>query len=246
MLLKKLILAGFALSLAVAVSAEGADSGIAADPKTGADLKTVVATVEGGYRQMRDMQAQFSQKTTIAALKRDEKGNGELLMRRSEGNATMFRFDYKKPKQQIVSDGKQVWFYIPENRQVMVSDVKTMLAQGGVALNYLTGLGNVSRDFNISFSGNGRDAKGNYLIELVPKKPGQAFAKLQLTVAAASVDKYRKNGEAEDSFPILASVVVDQMGNRTAVDYSKIKVNQGIPAGRFTFKIPSGVEVLKQ
>jgi outer membrane lipoprotein carrier protein len=209
------------------------------------DLKAVVATLEEGYRLLKDLQADFSQKTTITALGHSEKGNGELLLRRPTGAAAMFRFDYRKPKQQIVSDGKQVWFYIPENKQVMVSDLKSMLAQGGVALNYLTGLGDVSRDFTISLAGNGRDSKGNYFIELVPKKEGQAFAKLQLTIAAAAVDKYRRAGKAEEPFPILSSVIIDQMGNRTQIEYAKVRTNRGIGAERFTFKIPAGVEVIK-
>jgi outer membrane lipoprotein carrier protein len=242
----KFILVVAALSFAFAGPVLGAESAVNTDSRDGADLKTVVSTIEGGYRQLKDLQAEFSQKTTIAAFKRDEKGSGELLMKGLSGTAAMFRFDYKKPKQQIVSDGRQVWFYIPENRQVMVSDVKTMLAQGGVALNYLTGLGSVSRDFTISFTGKGRDSKGNYLLELVPKKGGQAFAKLQLTISASSVEKFRKNGEAEDPFPIVSSVVFDQTGNRTAIDYSKVKVNQGLPSGKFSFKVPAGVEVLKQ
>ncbi|GAM11806.1 outer-membrane lipoprotein carrier protein [Geobacter sp. OR-1] len=194
---------------------------------------------------MRDLQAEFSQKTFLSALKRTEKGSGELMMKMPETGTAMFRFDYRKPKQQIVSDGRQVWFYIPENKQVMVSDVKRMLAQGGVALNYLTGLGNVSRDFKISISGTGRDAKGNYLIDLVPKKGGQAFARLQLTVAAPAVEKYRKNDEAEDPFPIVSSVVYDQIGTSTTIDYSRVKVNQGLGAGKFTFKVPKGVEIIK-
>jgi outer membrane lipoprotein carrier protein len=239
MLMKRIVLSMVALALvAMGGEAQAAATG-------SAELKDVIATVEQGYRQLRDLQADFSQKTTLAAIKRDEKGGGELLMRMPSGDAAMFRFDYRKPKQQIVSDGKQVWFYIPENKQVMISDVKSMLAQGGVALNYLTGLGNVSRDFKISFVAKGRDAKGNYLLELVPKKAGQAFAKLQLTVPAGSVEKFRKNGEAEDPFPIVSSVIFDQLGNRTAIDYSKVKVNQGLSTGRFQFKVPAGVEVIK-
>jgi outer membrane lipoprotein carrier protein len=209
------------------------------------DLKTVVSTLEEGYRLLKDLQADFSQKTAIASVKREEKGSGELAMKRPDGSAAMFRFDYKKPRQQIVSDGRQVWFYLPENRQVMVSDLKAMLAQGGVALNYLTGLGNVSRDFTITFSGKGRDARGNYLLDLVPKKSGQAFSKLQLTISGAAVEKFREKGEAQEPFPILASVVYDQMGNRTMIEYAKVRTNQGVATGKFKFKVPAGVEIIK-
>ena len=211
-----------------------------------ADLKGVVATLEEGYRLLRDLQADFTQRTTIAAFKREERGSGELYLKRPASGAAMFSFDYKKPRQQIVSDGKQVWFYIPENRQVMVSSAKAVLAQGGVALNYLTGLGNVSRDFTVRFVGSGRDMKGNYLVELIPKKGGQAFVKLQLTIAAKAVESYRANGSANDPFPILASVVFDQMGNRTTIEYGRVKANRGIGSGRFTFKIPPGVDIIKQ
>lgn len=243
--MNRFILTIIAASLISAGAAYATDPSVSGSSPGDADLKAVVSTIEGGYRQLKDLQADFSQKTSIAALKRDEKGSGELLMKRPAGSAAMFRFDYKKPKQQIVSDGKQVWFYIPENRQVMVSDLKTMMAQGGVALNYLTGLGSVSRDFAISFSGKERDAKGNWLLDLTPKQGGQAFAKLQLTISAGAVERYRKNGEANDPFPIISSVIFDQMGNRTAIDYSKIRVNQGLSSERFSFKVPKGVEVIK-
>lgn len=209
------------------------------------DLKTVVSTLEEGYHLLKDLQADFSQKTAIATVKREEKGSGELSMKRPAGSPAMFRFDYKKPRQQIVSDGRQVWFYLPENRQVMVSDLKAMLAQGGVALNYLTGLGNVSRDFTITFSGKWRDSRGNYLLDLVPKKGGQAFSKLQLTISGAAVEKFREKGEAQEPFPILASAVYDQMGNRTTIEYSRVKTNQGLSSAKFTFKVPAGVEVIK-
>lgn len=216
-----------------------------ASPEKGADLKTVVSTLEEGYRLLKDLQADFSQKTSISSVKREEKGSGELAMKRPSGSAAMFRFDYKKPRQQIVSDGRQVWFYLPDNKQVMVSDVKTMLAQGGVALNYLTGMGNVSRDFTVVFAGKGRDSKGNYLLDLTPKKGGQAFSKLQLTISAGAVEQYLDKGAAQEPFPILASIVYDQMGNRTLIEYARVRTNQGVPAGKFSFKVPSGVEVIK-
>lgn len=229
----------FAASISCAASAEPGDK------NDQADLKVVVAAIEQGYRKLNDLQAEFTQKSTIAALKRDEKGGGELFLKRQAGGPAMFRFDYKKPKQQIISDGKQVWFYLPENRQVMVSDLRALMSQGGVALNYLTSLGNISQDFAISFAGSGRDSKGNYLLDLVPKKGGQAFAKLHLTVPAAAVEKFRKNGEASDFFPISSSVILDQMGNRTAIEYTKIRVNKGLSAAKFIFKIPAGVEVIR-
>lgn len=217
-----------------------------AEAGSGAELKVVIDTLEQGYKTLQDIQADFSQRTSIASMKREERGTGELFIKKPAGTSAMFRFNYVKPRQQIVSNGKSVWYYLPDNKQVMVSDVATLFEGGnGVALNYLTGMGHVSRDFTINFAGTGRDKKGNYILELVPKKQSQVLAKLQLTVSAQAVDAFQETGKAQVPFPILSSVVYDSFGNRTAIEFVKIKVNRGMGNERFAFKIPPGVEVIK-
>lgn len=211
----------------------------------GAELADVIKTLEQGYNNLADVQAEFSQRTDIASMKRQERGAGELFMKKPAGATAMFRFNYTRPKQQIISNGKKVWYYLPDNKQVMVSSVTTLF-QGGstVALDYLTGMGHVTRDFAIKFAADGRDKKGNYVLELVPKKPSQAMAKLQLTIEAQAVESFIKEGHAVNPFPIASSVVFDAFGNRTAIEFSKVRVNRGMKNDRFSFKIPSGVEVI--
>jgi outer membrane lipoprotein carrier protein len=211
-----------------------------------APLKNVVAALEKGYAGLQDVQADFSQKTTIAGVNRDQKGSGEVLLKRPASATAMFRFNYAKPKQQIISNGKQVWFYTPENKQVLVNSVAAMFAGGNsIALSYLTGLGHVSRDFDIVFAAEPQDKNGNYLLELTPKKASPVLAKLQLTVSAAAVEQVQTSGEVKNMFPIISSVVLDAGGNKTRIDYSKPRVNKGLADGTFNFKIPKGVEVVK-
>jgi outer membrane lipoprotein carrier protein len=210
-------------------------------------LKDVVATLEQGYRLLIDVQADFSQRASIASMKREERGAGELFMKKSADGPTMFRFDYSKPRQQIISNGKKVWYYLPDNRQVMVTEMSAFFESGNsIALNYLTGMGNVTRDFTIRFVGDGRDKKGDYVVELIPKKPTPAMDKLHLTLSARAVEQFRQNGEARDPFPIKTSVLFDRLGNTTTIEFSKVKVNRGLAGDRFNFKIPHGVEVIKQ
>jgi len=154
-----------------------------------ATLQEVVATLEQGYTGLKDMQASFSQTTTLPGLPKPQKGQGELYLRRPEQGAAQFRFDYAKPKQSIVSNGKQVWFYQPENRQVIVTSMETMLKSGGsLAMSYLTGLGNVSRDFTVAFAKPARDRQNNYIIDLTPRKPSPALAKLRLAISNEAVE----------------------------------------------------------
>ncbi len=217
----------------------------AASPAT--SLKNVVAALEKGYAGLQDVQADFSQKTTISAVNREQKGSGEVLLKRPASATAMFRFNYFRPKQQIISNGRQVWFYTPENKQVLVNSVAAMFAGGNsIALSYLTGLGHVSRDFDIAFATEPQDKNGNYQLELTPKKPSQVLTKLQLTVSSAAVAQLQRSGEVRNIFPIVASTIHDAGGNRTRIDYSRARVNRGLPDGKFNFKIPAGVEVIKQ
>lgn len=209
-------------------------------------LKDVVAALEKGYSSLQDVQAAFSQKTLIAGVNREQKGSGELLLKKPASSTAMFRFNYTKPKQQIVSNGKQVWFYLPENKQVMVSPVADMFKGGNsIAMNYLTGLGHVSRDFTAGFAKDVQDKDGNYLLELVPRNPTPVLSKLQLTVSAAAVASYLRDGSVQDIFPVLASVIQDAGGNQTRIEYSRIRVNKGLSNNAFNFKVPAGVEVIK-
>jgi outer membrane lipoprotein carrier protein len=211
-----------------------------------ATLEEVVATVEAGYAGLKDLQASFSQSTTVVGLPKAQKGQGELLLRRPPGAAAQFRFDYTLPKQNIVSNGKTVWFYIPDNKQVMVSSTEAMFKGGNsIALSYLTGLGNVSKDFSPAFARETRDKKGNYLLELTPRKPTPSLAKLRLTIDQSAVERFLKDEKLVDTFPVLASLLIDASGNETRISYSKARVNSGLGAGRFSFKIPEGTELIK-
>lgn len=214
--------------------------------ETSATLQDVVSALEKGYGTLQDVQANFSQKTKIVSIGREQKGTGEVFLKKPASATAMFRFNYTKPKQQIVSNGKQVWFYLSDSKQVMVSTVAEMFKGGNsIALSYLTGLGHVSRDFSATFSEQKQDAKGNYQIELAPKKPTPVLSKLQLTISAEAVSLFKKDGEVKDVFPVVASVIHDAAGNQTRIDYSQVKVNKGLGASKFNFKIPAGVELVK-
>jgi outer membrane lipoprotein carrier protein len=211
-----------------------------------ADLPQVVETLEKGYATLNDLKADFAQRSTLKVMKREDKGGGELFIKKGTGKDAMFRFDYTKPKQQIISNGKKVWYYLPDQKQVMVMDVAQMFREGnGVALNYLAGMGHVSRDFNISFAGEPRDKKGNYVLELTPKKKSPAMARIELVVEAKAVEEYLAKGQPAIPFPILSSTVIDQAGNSTRIEFSNVKTNRGLSNSLFNFKIPAGVQIVK-
>lgn len=213
-----------------------------------AELKTVVAALEQGYQALTDLQASFAQRSIIAGIDRVQKGAGDFSLRKGAGLPAMFRFNYAKPqKQEIVCNGKTVWLYIPDNKQVMQMDTEALFAGGnGIAISYLTGLGEVTRDFTITFAKEHQDKKGDYLLELTPKKGSAGLAKLLLTISGTAVDAFQETGRPKEPFPVVGSTVIDAGGNRTTMEFSAVRSNRGISPSRFTFKVPAGVEVVKQ
>jgi len=215
-------------------------------PLYGADasLAEIMSALKKGYASMDDLHASFNQRTYVASLKREEKGAGELSLKKKGGSA-MFHFNYVRPKQQIISNGKNVWYYLPDNRQVIMSDTAKLLSGGnGIAMSYLTGLGNLDADFQVKLLSPAPDKNGNYLLELIPKKQNPAVAKLHLYVPATAVAKAAES--SEPFFPVSSSVLFDQAGNRTTIEYSKVRINGGVASDRFHFKPPAGVDIIKQ
>lgn len=236
-IINKYLAATVAITLLLASSASAAEK---------ATLQDILAALKKGYGTMEELQANFSQRTYVASLKREEKGSGELFLKKKGGNV-QFRFNYVRPKQQIISNGKNVWYYLPDNKQVILTDTAKLFSGGnGIAISYLTGLGSLAEDFHIKLMADTPDKKGNYQLELVPKKQNSAVAKLQLFVSAVAVEKARNELAVEAFFPIAASVLFDQIGNRTTIEYSKIRINNGLATERFTFKPPADVDIIKQ
>src|SRR5512145_968684 len=98
----RFVAAAFAATMLLAASGYAAEK---------ADLQEILAALKKGYASMEDLHADFRQGTYVATLKREEKGSGELFLKKKGGSA-QFRFNYVKPRQQIISNGKTVWYYL--------------------------------------------------------------------------------------------------------------------------------------
>ncbi len=199
-----------------------------------------------------DFQADFFQESHIASIDRVQRGRGEVsfkFLRRTTGEVplAMFRWEYRDPSpQEIVSDGETMWVYLPENRQVIQSDLREVnQQQGDNPVTFLTGLGNLSRDFQIRWASPNRDREGNYLLELQPRGVSQLIHRLQIVVDRDAVREYVENNTTGDLFPILATTVEDPNGNRTTIEFHDLRVNRNISDRFFNFIRPAGVEVVR-
>jgi len=226
-------------------------------------LNDVITTLETPFKSplqtepgmttaaIRDFQAEFSQESQIAAIDRVQRGQGKvsfMFLRRAsdQDSLAMFRWEYRQPTvQEIISDGRTLWVYVPENRQVIESDISRISRQQGEnPVTFLGGLGNLSRDFKISWAEPKVDEDGNYLIELQPRRDSQLIRTLRIVVARAAVMEYTQHKISGKIFPFLATMVTDPNGNRTSIEFHNIRVNPELSENFFTFVRPEGVDVI--
>jgi len=254
----RLLLAGALLAL-VTVSAE---AGVVEPVNIG--LNDVVATVEKSYTgPLQSVTADFAQRSTLAAKQRELRADGQMFLKTATANTPLkFRFDYFRPTaQQIVCNGKTLWMYMPENRQVILSDVSFVFNPFNYdpsrdrATNFLQGLGRISKDFQINFSSQRQDIDGNYILELTPRRSSVSIEKLFMVVNRNAVMLYVQGGRnvgilanpsrPELLFPLLSSTMVDHQGNTTLMEFSNIKTNVWLADSLFDFIIPAGVQVVR-
>ena len=188
----------------------------------------VLSEIQSRYEKTSDFEANFTQEYIGKAMKQFNKGEGKVYFKKKG----MMRWDYTVPNQKLISDGHTLWYYQPEEKQVLVSDVSKVLKEK-TPLAFLAGEGNLSRDFNLlNLNESVSQKEDNYVVELAPREPLATLSKLILTV-----DK--------KTYIILQADVVDGLGNVTRTRFIETKTNVGLSNSFFQFTIPPGTDVIK-
>src|SRR6202158_4311108 len=85
------------------------------------DVKTLAAAVDAHYNHLRSLQAQFTEVYRGAGVERTESGT---LWLKKPGK---MRWEYRSPKEKLfVSNGKDAWFYVPDDRQARKTEAKKL------------------------------------------------------------------------------------------------------------------------
>jgi outer membrane lipoprotein carrier protein len=188
----------------------------------------VLNEIQNRYEKTNDIEANFIQEYISKGMKQPNRGEGKVYFKKKG----MMRWDYTVPNQKLISDGHTLWYYQPDEKQVLISDVSRVLKEK-TPLAFLAGEGNLSRDFNLlNLNESVSQKEDNYVIELAPKESLATLSKLILTV-----DK--------KTYIILQVDVFDGLGNLTRTLFINIKTNVGLSNSFFQFTSPPGTEVIK-
>ncbi|MBT0664014.1 outer-membrane lipoprotein carrier protein LolA [Geobacter pelophilus] len=253
-------------------------------PRVAVSLRDVIDTVEKSFSSeadsrysddtifLYDLSADFVQKTIMAGkTPKEMMADGEFLFKNADykhRDPLKFRFEYFRPtRHEIVTDGISLWTYLPANRQVILSDMTSFFdpqysdPTRNRGFTFLQGLPRISRDFQITYSTQGRDMNGNYILELTPRQAMETVEKLFIVVNKDAVTRYvqynnrhiinpnNKGNRMKDypqlAFPILSTTVIDHKGNATVMEFSNIRPNTGLGDLLFSFSIPADVQTVR-
>lgn len=190
---------------------------------------TVVRAVESRYNRMSALKADFLQiyRSSENSAARQEVGT---LYLKKPGK---MRWEYARPEVKLfVSDGKTIWFYVPEDAQVtrMKAGESTDLR---TPLRFLLGRMNLRREFHVSLASDAAPLDpGNSILRLTPKREGDRFRELLLEVDGAARIRRLKITETDGAvteFRLFGEVT-----------------NPPIDNAMFRFEAPPGVEVIDE
>ncbi|MEO5378286.1 MAG: outer membrane lipoprotein chaperone LolA [Magnetococcus sp. DMHC-6] len=182
----------------------------------------VVRRLQSFLDRLQSVEADFFQKVISANGAQDQVSQGRF----AAAKPGRFLWDYQTPDvQQILSDGKSVWYYEPELQQVTQIPADTSHDSPAA---FLVSQSRIESLFKWEVF---QDPQWNLpSVRLWPHKKG-SFQEVDVTLDATGNT-------------LLALNVEDTLGHRSQFTFSALRMNQPIPAEKFIFKVPEGVDVI--
>lgn len=197
------------------------------------EVREVVKQLQARYEKTKDLQADFTQKTTIEGFERPIKSSGKVYIKKPG----RLRWSYLDPSvEEIYVHRDDVKVYVPEHKQVLVGKL-TQMAASKAPLELLLGAAKLEESFDIEPTpGKGRGMGGIRLLTLLPKaqggEEGRALQRIVLEVFPKT-------------YFIRTVTLHETSGNVASFEFSSLQSNLGLGDALFDFKLPADVEVVK-
>jgi outer membrane lipoprotein carrier protein len=212
------LLPGVLILLSVAVAAQST-------PSQTADA--VARDLQRKYDRVVDFSADFVHAYRGGVLKQQATERGRLLVKKPG----KMRWEYTAPEKKLfVSDGRKVYSYVPQDKQVIVGTMPKDEQAPTPAL-FLAGKGDITRDFAVAFDKVSDAPSGSIALKLTPKRREPEYESLTLVVEPKTLT-------------LQMLVTIDAQGGRSAFTFSNLKENVGLADNQFVFQMPRNVDVV--
>ena len=191
------------------------------------EIDLLINKIESRYGRMRGLAAEFEQ-VYVAPGGRERRESGRLVLQRPR----RMRWEYDpKPGKLFIVNGRDVWLYLPADREATHADVNNV-SDSRFPFLFLLGQTNLRREFSsITVVGDGAQA-GTKLLRLVPRNGSTGLREIFLEVFA--------DGR------IARVKMLDESGAISDVALTNVRENFIAPAEAFEFHPPPGVTIRRQ
>ncbi len=143
-----------------------------------------------------------------------------------------FKFVYKKPfEQTLVADGQTLWMYDVDLNQVTSSKQAAVLANTPAAI--------------IASSSDLKSLEQNFSLKSAPDQDGLSWVLATPKAKEGSLQSIRVGFKSAGG-ELAALDILDSFGQRSVLKFQKVEANIALGADAFSFKPPSGADVIKQ
>ena len=187
----------------------------------------LIGQIEARYGRMRGLAAEFEQRYSAPGA-RERRERGRLVLQRPR----RMRWEYDpKPGKLFIVNGRDVWLYIPADREATHADLNSV-SDARFPFLFLLGQTNLRREFRS--------------ITLIENNPQGETRILRLIPRAASAGLREIFLEVYTNGRIMKVTLVDNSGAVSEVALSNVRENFVAPADAFEFHPPPGVTVRRQ
>ena len=173
-----------------------------------AELQALVTKVQAHYDALDGFEADFTQRYERRVLRKTLEESGRLIVKKPG----RMRWEYQTPEEKLfVTDGSRSYFYLPMEKQVMVSHhPRGAMGMGeGSPFELLAGTSRLTDSFAF-FESKREPRRGGVMLHLIPTKHHEGFEDVEIEVSP-------ETGE------LLRVVLIDAQGNHTEFSFENAR-----------------------
>ena len=209
------------MMMAIACGLTRPSSAAAADPT----IDTIIAGVEARYN-VPGFTADFDQESILKAMAVTDTASGRLMVRQPG----KMRWEYLVPDPQtIITDGKELWVYRPQENQVLVGKAPSFFGEGKGA-GFLSNIKTVRKSFQLSLEP--ATDPNQYRLKLLPNKSSVELMAVELDIVKKTYD-------------LVRITTFNVYGDETRIELKNVSFDDPPPEGLFRFDVPEGADVLQ-
>ena len=190
----------------------------------------VMTRVQAQYDKSGAFQSRFKQESSLKASGQSDSAEGWMYFQKP----CRMRWQYETPpaqKKEVVSDGRLVWMYMPQDSLVMVYKLDQVL-RSDLVMRFFSGMGQFQKDFETSW-GKPPAESSSYIINLYPKKEQAELKRLTLTINPKT-------------YLVENLSFANALGEESQFAFTQMKLDVSLGRDFFTFTPPPGVQVVRE